>query len=72
MKTKLTFYFEEGEDPTVYIDPLKPLAAIHDLLTTYRELDKYGHDYKSADEAVRGMRALAYSHFDDIPEDWKP
>jgi len=71
MKTRITFDFENDDDPRDYIDPIIGLRAVSDITGYLRNLDKYGSDFKTVFEAIEKIREQVREFCHDIPDDWK-
>ena len=83
MNTKIIFKFEEGEDASNYVDPLKPLNVIYEITNYLRNLDKHQNfpeltatpEVKAKMDARREMvveiRDYVRNLCEDIPESYK-
>ena len=67
MQAELTFALpEEESELRAAIDGMEHICSIRDFQERLRTLNKYGHSFKSADEAVKCL----YNDYCDTMQAW--
>ena len=70
MTQQIIFNLGPEDDPADYANPTAALLVVMKITGYLRQLEKYGHPYLTADEAVEKIRAEVLALCADIGEEW--